>query len=176
MTSTVLPYEPAGTRDRTAAGRYGLLALLCAAAAVAYVQRSGIAVAAGAIQGDLGLDKVRFGTVLSAWSFGYALMQVPSGWLADRWGSRRALSLYALLWSAATGLVALAGGYASLITLWTLMGMAQAGIFPCATKSISRWFPIQRRASASGLSGPTPAGVTAGAPRPRRFAKPASAR
>src|SRR5687768_5929187 len=154
MTSTVLPYESVHDRDRApAAGRYTLLGMLCAAAAIAYVQRSGIAVAAGAIQSELALDKVRFGSVLSAWSFGYALMQIPSGWLADRWGSRRALTLYAVLWSSATGLAALASGYLSLVVLWGLMGVAQAGIFPCSTKAISRWFPAERRASATGMLG-----------------------
>lgn len=153
MTSTVLSYGAAPDSRQSAVTRYQVLALLCAAAAIAYVQRSGIAVAAGAIQGDLGLDKVRFGTVLSAWSLGYALMQIPSGWLADRWGSRKALTLYAVLWSAVTGLVGLATNFYSLVALWTLMGVAQAGIFPCSTKAISGWFPVERRASATGLLG-----------------------
>lgn len=154
MTNAALDYVSVPPRDRAAAvphGAYGLLALLCAAAAIAYVQRSGIAVAAGSIQQDLGLDKVRFGTVLSAWSLGYALMQIPSGWLADRLGSRRALALFALLWSGATGLTGFATGYYSLVALWALMGIAQAGIFPCSTKAMSRWFPTERRASATGL-------------------------
>src|SRR5687768_16872713 len=131
MTDTVLDYVPAPPRERpgVARGAYPLLGMLCLAATIAYVQRSGISVAAGSIQQDLGLDKVRLGTVMSAWSLGYALMQIPSGWLADRLGSRRALTLFALLWSAATGLTGLATSYASLLALWTLMGVAQAGIF-----------------------------------------------
>ena len=155
MSNAVLPHAPAlpGDRATPVRQRYALLAMLCAAAAIAYVQRSGIAVAAGSIQGDLRLDKVRFGAVLSFWSLGYALMQVPSGWLADRLGSRRALTLYAVLWSVATGLVGFARDYYSLAVLWTLMGAAQAGIFPSSTKAISRWFPAERRASATGMLG-----------------------
>lgn len=155
MTNAVLDYVPAPPRQRpgVARGAYPLLGMLCLAATIAYVQRSGIAVAAGAIQQDLDLDKVRFGTVMSAWSLGYALMQIPSGWFADRLGSRRALTLFALLWSVATGLTGLATSYASLVALWTLMGCAQAGIFPCSTKAISRWFSTERRASATGMLG-----------------------
>ena len=155
MSNAVLPYASAPTRDRpvVARGGYLLLSMLCAAATIAYVQRSGIAVAAGSIQRDLSLDKIRFGTVMSAWSLGYALMQIPSGWLADRLGSRRALTLFALLWSATTGLTGLATNYWSLVAVWTLMGCAQAGIFPCATKAISRSFPTERRASATGMLG-----------------------
>lgn len=155
MTNAVLDYVPAPPLQRSgvARGAYLLLGMLCLAATIAYVQRSGIAVAASSIQQDLSLDKVRFGTVMSAWSLGYALMQIPSGWLADRLGSRRALTLFALLWSVATGLTGLATSYASLVALWTLMGCAQAGIFPCSTKAISRWFPTERRASATGMLG-----------------------
>jgi MFS family permease len=132
-------------------GSYGLLAMLCAAAAIAYVQRSGISVMAENMQGELGLDKARFGAVFSAWSFGYAVAQIPSGWLADRWGSRRALTLFAGLWSVATGLIAASRGYWSLLGFWTLMGVAQAGIFPCSARAISRAFVSAQRASASGL-------------------------
>jgi MFS family permease len=125
--------------------------MVCLAAAIAYVQRSGIAMAAGDIQGELHLDKIKFGVVLSAWSAGYAAAQIPSGWLADRWGSRRALTLIAFLWSVATGLLAAAHDYYSLLVLWTLMGVAQAGIFPCSSRAISRAFSSARRGSASGL-------------------------
>jgi sugar phosphate permease len=138
-------------RTSAPGGSYGLLTMVCLAAAIAYVQRSGIAMAAGDIQGELHLDKIKFGFVLSAWSAGYAAAQIPSGWLADRWGSRRALSLFALLWSIATGFVAVARDYHSLLVLWTFMGVAQAGIFPCSSRAISRAFVSARRATASGL-------------------------
>jgi MFS family permease len=155
MTSStsVLTYEPVPEAERAALpGRYALLGLVCAAAGIAYVQRSGVGgVAAKAIRSDFKLDEFWFGLVMSAWSLGYAVMQIPSGWLADRWGSRRALTFYAILWSTLTGITALATGLASLLALWTLMGAAQAGIFPSSTKAIRDWFPIQRRAGANGL-------------------------
>jgi sugar phosphate permease len=156
MSNAVLPYASAPTRDRpvVAPGGYLLLSMLCAAAFIAYVQRSGMAmaVAGESMRDELGIaDKVRLGTVLSFWNLGYALMQIPSGWLADRLGSRIALTLFALLWSVLTGLTGLATGFYSLAVLWTLMGVAQAGIFPCTTKAIRRWFPAERRASATGM-------------------------
>lgn len=156
MSNAVLPYASAPLRDRpmVARGGYALLAMLCAAAAIAYVQRSGMAmaVAGESMRGELGItDKVRLGTVLSFWNLGYALMQIPSGWLADRLGSRVALTCFALLWSVLTGLTGFATGFYSLAVLWTLMGVAQAGIFPCTTKAIRRWFPTDRRASATGM-------------------------
>ncbi len=153
MTSTVLPYESVPESERrVVSGRYALLGLVCAAAGIAYVQRSGVGgVAADAIRDEFKLDTFWFGLVMSAWSLGYALVQIPSGWLADRWGSRVALTTYAILWSALTGAAALASGFASLLAFWTLMGAAQAGIFPASTKAIRDWFPMSRRGTANGL-------------------------
>jgi sugar phosphate permease len=138
-------------RTSAPGSRYGLLAMLCAAAAISYLQRSGMSVAVKKIPDELPLDKTQLGAVMSAWSAGYAAAQIPSGWLADRWGSRRALTFFALLWSVATGLVGAAHGYVSLLIIWTAMGVAQAGIFPCSSRAISRAFESARRASASGL-------------------------
>jgi MFS family permease len=153
MTSTVLTYESVPESERRAvSGRYALLGLVCAAAGIAYVQRSGVGgVAAESIRAEFSLDTFWFGLVMSAWSLGYALVQIPSGWLADQWGSRRALTVYAILWSTLTGITALATGFASLLAFWTLMGAAQAGIFPASTKAIRDWFPMSRRGTANGL-------------------------
>jgi hypothetical protein len=130
MTQRILLYQSPDLRQPTQARNYALLAMLCAASAIAYVQRSAIAMAAPFIRGDLRLDTIQFGLVMSAWSAGYAIGQIPSGSLADRWGSRRSLTLFALMWSVATGMLATARGYHSLLMLWTLMGLAQAGLFP----------------------------------------------
>lgn len=131
--------------------RHRVLTFLCVAAVVAYVQRLGINVAEEEVSADLKLDAAEFGQVMSAWSLGYAIMQLPAGWLADRFGSRRVLTGLALAWSILTGTVGLAEDYYSLLSLWFCMGMAQAGIFPCSAKSIGLWFDDSKRASASGL-------------------------
>src|SRR5262249_16243543 len=130
--------------------RYAVLALLCAAAVIAYVQRSAISVPAGAIQNELEITDRHIGRVMGSWYWGYALLQLPAGLLADRIGSKAALVLYAVLWSVLTGLAASAERFESLLGLWTLMGMAQAGVFPCAAKTIGAWFPENQRAFASG--------------------------
>src|SRR5262249_17899343 len=139
--------------QRTAAMRYHVLSFLCAAAVIAYVQRLGFNVAERTVRGDLGLDKAQIGRGMAAWSLGYALLQLPSGWLADPFGRRRALAALALAWSVLTGLVGLAWDYHRLLALWFCMGLAQAGIFPCSTKSIGQWFGATSRATAVGLLG-----------------------
>ncbi len=130
--------------------RYRVLALLVLAAVIAYVQRNAISVPSKTIQEDLGLTDANMGVVMSAWYWGYAFAQLPAGWLADRWGSRAAIALFAALWSAFTAAMFFAAGFTGILLLWLGMGVAQAGVFPSATKAIGAWFPAAERASASG--------------------------
>lgn len=141
--------------------RHRVLALFCCVAAVAYVQRSALGVPAVEIAAALGAaDLARdMGLVQSAWYAGYAALQLPSGWLADRWGSRAAALLFAIVWSILTALAGLSVDMMSLALVWGLMGAAQAGIFPCAAKAIGAAFPPGERARASGFLA---AGMTLG--------------
>jgi sugar phosphate permease len=136
---------------RPTIARYRVLGGLCAAAAIAYFARQLISVVAGPLASELSLDERQIGSIMASFFVGYALFQIPSGWLADRWGSRRCLALVATVWSLATAAMSLAGGYASLIAIWFAVGSAQAGVFPCAAASIRVWLPSSRRAFASGM-------------------------
>ncbi|QDU20818.1 MFS transporter [Urbifossiella limnaea] len=130
--------------------RYTLLAFLCLITLVAYLQRSALGVPSKAIEGELGLTPEAMGIVWFAWYAGYAAFQLPAGWLADRLGSKPALLIFAVTWSALTAVVGFAGGFVGLALLWGLMGAAQAGIFPCATKAIGATFPKTEQGLASG--------------------------
>jgi sugar phosphate permease len=146
---------PTGTESasRPTRVRYIVLVWLCAAAAIAYIQRNSIGVAEKTIRLELGLSMEQMGLVMSAFMLTYAIFQLPSGWLAHVWGSRRALSFFSALWSAVTALFALAASFPALVLARLGMGAAQAGIFPCATSSIAKWFPNTRRGLASGALG-----------------------
>ena len=72
--------------------RWWLLALLFAAMLVSYVHRGAFSVAAPFMARDLGLSKAGVGIVLSSFFWVYAFMQVPAGWIVDRFGTRRAYS------------------------------------------------------------------------------------
>lgn len=146
-------------------GRYPVLLFLCISAVIAYIQRAALSVPAAEIAADLKFtDLARdMGWIQTTWYLCYGLMQLPSGWLADRLGSRRALALFSVAWSAATLLSAFATDFISLIVLWGMMGAAQAGAFPCAAKALGRIFPETQRARATGLlaSGMTVGGAIA---------------
>src|SRR5439155_9430452 len=131
--------------------RYWVLAWLCTAGVIAYVQRAALSVPVATIQRELAIDDNEMGVVMGGWFLGYAVLQIPAGRLADRWGSRLTLAAFGLCWSLLTGLVSVASDFNSLVLLWTLMGVAQAGLIPCAAKAISGWFGDSGRAFASGL-------------------------
>jgi ACS family glucarate transporter-like MFS transporter len=131
--------------------RHVVLAALLLVTAINYVQRNCIGPAETTIRADLHLADTQTGDAMSVFFLTYALLQVPSGWLAQRWGARAALALFTAGWSVAVGLSALAGGLAGLLVARLALGAFQAGIFPCATLILAVWYPASRRGLASAL-------------------------
>ncbi len=151
--------HPSGTptagalSQRPTRTRYWVLAALCLAALVAYVQRNSIGVAEPEIRSQLHLNKYEMGWVISGFFLTYAAFQLPTGYLAKRLGTRRALPIFALLFSAAAGVFALARGFWTLIATRLAMGALQSGIFPCAVQTVQKWMPDSRRSFATGMLG-----------------------
>jgi MFS family permease len=90
--------------------------------------------------------------VFSAFTLAYALFEIPSGWLADRFGARVTLGRIVLWWSAMTAATGLAGGFASLVALRWLFGMGEAGVLPSLARAFARWLPARERGRAFGLT------------------------
>jgi MFS family permease len=78
-------------------------ALLYLAFCISYIDRAAIALALGQIRQDFNLQSADLGVVISAFFLGYAAMQVPGGWLADRIGSKYVVIVTIALWSLFTG-------------------------------------------------------------------------
>jgi sugar phosphate permease len=133
--------------------RYMVLLLVCLAAVIAYVQRTALTVPTKTIQENLDITERGMGLIMSCWFWGYALLQIPAGWITDRLGSRRALVVFVLAWSVLTGVAGVATGFPELLILWSLVGLAQTGLVPGAARSIREWFPPTGRAIASGMLG-----------------------
>lgn len=132
------------------AARFIVLAGLCVAASIAYLCRNSIGVAESTIRAELGLSETAMSWVMSSFFLTYALGQIPTGWLGDRLGSRRAIPICAVAWSMATAMMSFAVGMPLLLVSRATNGFAQAGLFPACTSTIGKWFPDTRRAVASG--------------------------
>ncbi len=131
--------------------RYVVSGWLAGFAVFAYLCRNSIVVAEKTVRTDLGLTEDEMGFVLGAFFWTYALAQIPTGWLGARYGSRVGIPLLAVAWSLATGWFSIAHGKLSLLLARSTMGVAQAGLFPCSTNTISHWHPPTERAMASGV-------------------------
>src|SRR5690349_9200092 len=116
------------------------------------MDRVNIASAVPVIQKELGLSMVTVGWILSSFRWGYALFQIPGGWLGDRIGPRRALSLIVTWWSIFTSATALAWSATSMAAVRFLFGVGEAGAFPIATRSLSRWILPGERGFAQGIT------------------------
>src|SRR5947209_7675989 len=112
--------------------RYVVLALTTMVATLLYLDRICLSFAERYVKEDLGLTNYQMGVVLSSFFWAYALGQLPAGWLADRFGARLMLALYVAVWSAFTGLLALAYGLTILIALRLGCGLFEAGGYPAA--------------------------------------------
>lgn len=131
--------------------RWGVLGALCLAALLAYIQRNAIALLEEDVRRDLGLGLTEMGWIMGGFFLAYALCQLPTAWLAQAWGNRKALGAYALLCTVMTAVTAWCGGFDSLMLVRIGLGIGQAGLFPCAAAIIAGWFPSSHRAIASGF-------------------------
>lgn len=132
--------------------RHGVLAFTLALTAIAYLDRVCISTAAPAMKGDLGISDVEMGYVFSAFTLAYALLEVPSGWLADRFGARLMLTRIVVWWSAMTAATGLVSGFASLLAVRFLFGVGEAGLFPSMSRAYAHWLPARERGRTFGLA------------------------
>src|ERR1043165_5120854 len=79
--------------------RHVVLWLTVAAYLITYMDRVVIASAVPQIREEFALDLITTGWILSSFRWGYAVFQIPSAWLGDRFGPRRALALIVTWWS-----------------------------------------------------------------------------
>lgn len=103
------------------------------------------------ISKELQLTESLTGIVLSSFFAGYALMQIPGGWLADRFGYRKVLISTILVWSIFTVLTGAAWSFLSIIVIRFLFGVGEGSYFPAASKGIANWFPVDERSKAMSI-------------------------
>jgi sugar phosphate permease len=125
--------------------RHLVLWLTVAAYVITYMDRVVISSAAPEIRKEFGISLETMGVVMGMFRWGYSFFQIPGGWLGDVYGPRRALTMIVIWWSAFTSLTAVMTGAISMGVCRFLFGVGEAGAFPIATRSLSRWMlPAER--------------------------------
>lgn len=122
-----------------------LLPLVVLGYLVAYIDRTNVAFAALTMNADIGISAYIYGVGAGIFFLGYALFEVPSNLVLERVGARRWIARIMLTWGIISGLMAIATGPASFLTLRFLLGVAEAGFFPGMILYFTYWFPQQYR-------------------------------
>ena len=117
-----------------------------------YVDRICISVAKDSVASDLQLSETQMGWIFSAFTLGYAFCQTPGGYMADRLGPRKVLSLIVGLWSLFTGLTAAAFNFVSMFIVRLLFGAGEAGAFPGMARAVYSWIPMRERGLVQGIN------------------------
>jgi MFS transporter, ACS family, glucarate transporter len=136
--------------------RWVIVCLTLLIAAIAYLDRSNIAIAASFLKRDLRLSDVQLGVVFSAFVFGYAIAQPFAGRFADHYGPYRVVAVGMLSWCVLTALTAsipanLPHAFMLLLAVRFTLGLGESVIFPASNRLIANWMPSHERGLANGL-------------------------
>lgn len=136
--------------------RWTLVFWMFVVAAVSYLDRNNISIAATMIQKDFGLTNLQLGGVFSAFVMGYAFTQPVAGRIADRFGPYRVVAIGIVWWSVLTALTAaVPSGLAFSLTLLVIvrfvLGVGEAVIFPASNRLVANWVPRSERGLANGV-------------------------
>jgi len=138
------------SRAATTRVRYWILAIIVIATAINYLDRANLSIVAPYVKKDLHISPIELGLVFSAFSWTYAALQIPGGWVLERVGPRITFGIALIFWSVVTGSIALAKGFGSLLGLRMALGVAETPAFPANNTLVSRWFPTKERGMATG--------------------------
>jgi len=143
--------ETPSTTARPTRVRFAVVGFAVGLAAVTYLDRACIGTLAPHIMRDLALTKDQMSWVFSAFALAYAAFEIPTAWWADRTGTRRVLTRIVLWWSGFTMATAAAWNWGSLLATRFLFGAGEAGAWPSAARTFSRWIPRAERGRVQGI-------------------------
>src|SRR5437870_8228420 len=121
---------------------------------ISYIDRTNVALALdpkiSTMMKELAMDDKLKGLAGGIFFFGYFLLQIPGGHLANRWSARKVISIFLVLW----GICAVGCGLVTTFTQFAVMrfllGIAESGVFPATLVLLANWFPRTERARANG--------------------------
>lgn len=137
--------------------RYLIICILFIVSCFSFADRSALSQAVTAMPKEMDLTPARLSYLLFAFGWAYALGQLPSGGLLDRFGSKRVYGLAIIGWSVCAFLTAFAGylaasaAFTAIFLLRILSGLAQAPVFPGNGRIVAAWFPASERGRASAI-------------------------
>ena len=137
--------------------RYLIITILFVVSCFSFADRSALSQAASSMPREMNLNAARLGYLLFAFGWAYALGQLPSGGLLDRFGSKRVYGIAIIGWSICAFLTAFAGylaasaAFTAIFILRVLSGFFQSPVFPGNGRIVASWFPSTERGRTSAI-------------------------
>ena len=137
--------------------RYLILLIIFIVTAINYADRATLSIAGTEVAKELQLSAVSMGYIFSAFGWAYLLMQIPGGWLLDRYGSKKVYTYSLFFWSLFTFLQGfvdvfpLAWAGVSMFIMRFMLGFSEAPSFPANARIVAAWFPTKERGTASAI-------------------------
>lgn len=116
---------------------------------IAYMDRANISYIAQPMMEDLNMNKTQFGMLASVFAAGYALMQVPAGIMAEKFGPKKMLTFALVWWSAFTILTGIVKNHGLLYTMRFLFGIGEGPMYPSNAVFNTYWFAKSEKGRAS---------------------------
>ena len=145
MTATTTHEAPSNTRMN------GVLFLLSLSVLINYIDRSNLSIAAPLIKDELRISASQLGILLSAFFWTYALMQIPAGWLVDRFDVKWVFAAGFFVWSAATAVTGILHGFVALLMVRVILGLGESVAFPSYSKILGGHFKEHRRGFSNSM-------------------------
>jgi len=130
--------------------RWWLMALLIVGMLICYAHRNALSVASPFMIRELNLSPMGMGILLSAFFWSYSLMQIPAGWVVDRFGVGRAYAFGFVIWSLASIFTGFADSLVALVGLRMFLGIGQSVAFPASARAVANWFQNRERGTVTG--------------------------
>ncbi len=121
---------------------FGIIFLLVV---INLVDRISLSIAMPTIAQEFDLSPETQGLILSSFFWAYALLQIPGGWLIDKYGPRKIITGSTVLWGVFQTLAAFSTGGISLLAARFMLGAAEAPLFPSGGKLNATWLSAQER-------------------------------
>jgi MFS family permease len=131
--------------------RLNLVLLFFTSNLICYMDRVNISITAPLIMKEYNWDEATLGIILSSFFLGYTLLQIPGGWLADRFGGKKVLTVGVLWWSVFTIITPVARTITGMATVRILMGLGEGVNFPSIQSLAARWVPVNERSRVMGF-------------------------
>src|SRR5262245_9087248 len=142
----VLERSPSAASLIPRATLIALGALMLGETTINYIDRQVVSALAPTLRDEFGWSNIQYATVLNAFLITYAAAYSLAGWVLDRMGIRRGLTLAVVWWSTAGALTSLSRGLWSMSAFRSILAVGEAGAWPAFAKAAATWVPVEARA------------------------------